>query len=319
MANPFHYPPEIIILLTDTIPLLCRSKKEVILFLQGAGVESADLAEMASLVQRNPSSVNKFEIVRDVITKLNLRGDSGLRARREIIKRVVEFENFESCWESDQYKAKGLVATIREEINKKDSFTRMKLERDAERADRVARQQAERNAVAIKRTKLEDITRRLYSLFPMNDKPQERGKLLEGVLNDLFRAYGIHVLEDFRRKDPETGIVVEQIDGVIELEGTLHLVEMKWLSSAVGIGDFSPHISRLFIRNNANGIFIAVNGYASSVISECRGVLNLKTIFLCSLHEIVLLLQRQGDLTDLLKRKQQAAIVDKNPFLEILS
>lgn len=319
MADPFQYPPEIIKLLIDVIPLLCRSKRDVILFMRGAGVEPADLAEIASIVENNPSSVNKFEIVRNVITKVNARGDSGLKPRREIIKRVVEFESFESCWESDQYKAKGMVATIREEVNKRDSFTRMKQERDAERAERVAGQKTDRTSAIVKRTKLEDINRRLSALFALNDKPQERGKLLEGVLNDLFRAYGIHVREDFRRKDPDTGIVVEQIDGVIELDGTIHLVEMKWLSSVVGVGEFSPHISRLFMRANANGIFIAVNGYASSVISECRDVLNLKTVFLCSLQEIVLLLQRQDDFAALLKRKQQAAIVDKNPFLEILS
>ncbi|MBN3208401.1 hypothetical protein H5A35_13415 [Pectobacterium brasiliense] len=72
----------------------------------------------------------------------------------------------------------------------------------------------------------------------MDNKPQERGRLLEGVLNDLFRVYGIHVCEDFRREDPDTAIVVEQIDGVIELDGSVHLVEMKWLNSAIGIGEF---------------------------------------------------------------------------------
>lgn len=319
MTDSFHYPPEILRLLIDTIPLLCRGKKDVLLFLQGAGIEAADLAEVTSTVQRNPDSINKFEIVRNVLTKVNVRGDSGLRPRREILKRVIEFESFETCWESDQYKAKGLVASIREAVDKKDSFTRMKQERDAERDERVFRQQVERAAAAEKRAKLEDINRRLSALFSMDEKPQERGKQLEGVLNDLFRAHGIHVSEDFRRKDPDTSVVVEQIDGVIELDGTIHLVEMKWLNSPIGIGEFSPHLSRLFMRANVNGIFIATNGYTSSVVSECRNALSQKTLFLCSLHEIVMIVQRQDDLVTFLKRKSQAAIVDKNPFLEILS
>ncbi|EBR3968457.1 restriction endonuclease [Salmonella enterica] len=319
MADSFHYSPEIVQLLINTIPLLCRSKKDVVLFFQGAGVEPVDLAEMTEIVRNIPDSVNKFEITRNLITKINTRGDSGLKVRREIIKRVVEVESFENCWENDQYKAKGLVASIREAVNKKDSFTRMKQERDAERSERVAKQQTERSLAVEKRKKLEAINRRLSALFMMDDKPQERGKLLEGVLNDLFRAYGILVREDFRRKDPDTAVVVEQIDGVIELDGTIHLVEMKWLNSAVGIGEFTPHLSRLFMRANASGIFIATNGYASSVLSECRTALSHKTLFLCSLHEIILLLQRQDDLIAFLKRKAQAAIVDKEPFLEILS
>ena len=153
----------------------------------------------------------------------------------------------------------------------------------------------------------------------MDDKPQERGKLLEAVLNDLFRAHGILVREYFRRKAPDTSVVVEQIDGVIELNGQIYLVEMKWLDSPVGMVEFMPHLGRLFLRANAHGIFIATNGYTESVVTECRTALSKRTMFLCSLHEFVMLLQRQDDLAEFLKRKSQAAIVEKNPFLEILS
>lgn len=319
MAEQFHYPPEVFNLLVDTIPLLCRSKQDVVLFLQGAGVPSEDLAAVSRIVRTNRDAINKFEIVRNVLTKVNARGDSGLRPRREIIKRVTEFDNFDTCWDSDRLKAKGLVAELGKTVNVKDSFTRMKQERDAEREQVLARQRAEQAAAAGKRANIEDVSKRLFALFSMDDKPQERGKLLEAVLNDLFKAYGIHVREDFRRKSPDTGTVLEQIDGVIELDGAIHLVEMKWLNIPVGMGEFSPHLSRLFLRANAHGIFIATNGYTEPVLTECKNALNLKTIFLCSLQEFVMLLQRQGDLVGLLKKKSQAAIIDKNPYLEVLS
>ncbi|UJP04748.1 MAG: restriction endonuclease [Nitrosomonas sp.] len=306
-------------LLVDTTPLLCKSKQNVVLFLHGAGVAQEDLAEVEHTVHTNHKAINKFDIVRNVLTRLNTRGDSGLRPRRELLKRVVEFESFETCWPADQYIAKGLVASIREAVNAKDSFTRMKQERDAEREQIQAQRQAERTAAAKKQAKIEDVSSRLSALFSMNDKPQERGKLLETVLNDMFRAYGIHVREDFRRKAPDTCIVAEQLDGVIELNGQIHLVEMKWLNAPVGVGEFMPHLSRLFLRANAQGIFIATNGYADSVLSECRNALSQKTMFLCSLQEFVMLLQRQGDLVALLKKKSQAAIVAKEPFIEILS
>ncbi|HEO1765141.1 Uncharacterised protein [Acinetobacter baumannii] len=318
MSEAFHYPPEITSLLIDTIPLLCRSKQDVLLFFRGAGVDSTDLIEVERLLKTDPSSINKFEIVRKVLIKVNSRGDNGLRVRREILKRVVEFENFESCWPDDQLKAKGLVVTIREAINVKDSFTRINMERKAERTERLSKIQAEHNARIEKRKKIDAITNRFFELFKMDDKPHERGKLLESVLNDLFRVYGILIREDFRRKDPDSSVVVEQIDGVIELNGQIHLVEMKWLNSPVGMSEFSPHLSRLFIRQNVNGIFIATNGYASSVITECRNALSQKTFFLCSLQEFVILLQRQDDLIELFQKKSQAAIVDKNPYLEIL-
>ena len=319
MADEFHYPPDVFELLIETIARLSRGKKGVVLFLQGAGVAQDDLEEVSRVVHTNPNSINKFEIVRNVLTKVNARGDSGLRPRREIIKRVTEFESFETCWPEDQLKAKGLVASVREAVNAKDSFTRMKQERENEREQVLSRQRAEQAAATERRAKIEDVSRRLFALFSMDDKPQERGKLLEAVLNDLFKAYGIHVREDFRRKDPDSSVVLEQIDGVIELNGSIYLVEMKWLKDPVGVAEFGPHLVRVFGRANASGIFISNSKYTEPVVKQCAEFLNHRTTFLCSLQEIVLLLQRQDDFVELLKRKSQAAIIDKKPFLEILA
>jgi hypothetical protein len=319
MAEAFHYSPELLELLIETVPRLSRAKKGVVLFLRGSGVAEEDLSEVECILARNANSINKYEIVRNVLAKVNVRGDSGLRPRREIIKRVVEFEHFETCWPEDQLKAKGLVASVREVVNAKDSFTRMKQERDAEREASAARKRAEQAASTEKRAKIEQVAFRLSALFEMADKPQERGKLLEGVLNDLFRAYGILVHEDFRRKDPDTAVVLEQIDGVIEIDGSVHLVEMKWLKTPVGTGEFFPHLSRLFLRANAHGIFISSAGFSEPVVKECATALAQKTMILCSLQEIVMLLQRQDDLLSFFKKKSRAAIVDKNPYLQILA
>jgi RNA-binding protein YhbY len=318
MADEYHYPPDLLELLVEALARLNKSKKGVVTFLRGAGVDESDLADVDEIVRKSPASINKFEIARQALVKVNARGDSGLRARREIIKRVVEFEDYSSCWPEDQLKARGLVAAVREAVNKKDAFTRMHQERDIERAELIARQRADQAAAAEKRAKIESVNSRLTSLFGMDDRPHERGKLLEAVLNDLFKAYGINVREDFRRKDPDSSVVIEQIDGVIEMDGAIHLVEMKWLNSPVGVGEFLPHLSRLFLRANAHGIFISSSGYTEPVIKECATALAQKTMILCSLQEFVMLLQRQGDLIAFLKRKSQAAIVDKNPFLQIL-
>jgi hypothetical protein len=49
----FHYPPELFNLLVDTIPVLNRSKKDVLLFFRGAGV-SGDLVDETSPNGSNP-------------------------------------------------------------------------------------------------------------------------------------------------------------------------------------------------------------------------------------------------------------------------
>ena len=61
---------------------------------------------------------------------MNEGGEAMLGARRELLKRVTEFEDFSRCYESDVMKAKGCVAEISRVINVKDSFTRMAQERD---------------------------------------------------------------------------------------------------------------------------------------------------------------------------------------------
>ena len=133
MDNTFHYTPDLFELLVETIPLLGRSKKAVLLFLQGAGVGSDLLADLWHRVEQDKSSINKYEIVRTTLTRLNQRGEATLRERREILKRVTEFEDFSVCWHDDQLKAKGLVGEVRRVVGVKDSFTRMKQERERER------------------------------------------------------------------------------------------------------------------------------------------------------------------------------------------
>jgi RNA-binding protein YhbY len=319
MADAYQYPPELFELLVEALARLNKGKKGVVGFLRGAGVDAADLAEVDRIVRTDPHSISKFEIARNVLERVNARGDSGIRPRREIIRRVEEFEDFSSCWPEDQMKARGLVAAVREARNRKDSFTRMQQERDAERAKNQERQQAERDATAHKRAELDAIAGRLSALFAMDDAPQRRGKLLEGVLNDLFRVAGIHVEEDFRRRDPDTGVVVEQIDGVIELDGHLYLVEMKWLGEPAGIGEFMPHLGRVFLRGDARGILVSSNGFTEAVVKECAAALTHKTLILCSLREIVMLLHRQDNLVALLKTKVRAAVIDKSPYHQILS
>src|SRR5258708_3697626 len=121
MDYTFHYPHELTELLIETIPLLSKGKKGVLLFFKGAGVADTMTADLLARVESTPKDINKYEIARTVLTRINERGEPTLRQRREILKRVTEFEDFSTCWAGDQLKAKGLVAEIRRVVNVKDS------------------------------------------------------------------------------------------------------------------------------------------------------------------------------------------------------
>jgi hypothetical protein len=314
MDIPHHYPPELLSLLVDTIPLLFRSKKGVLTFFHGAGVPASILADFRTRVETAKDSINKYEIVRTILVRLNDGGDATLRQRREVLKRVVEFEDFSTCWPDDQLKAKGLVAEIRRVIDVKDSFSRMRQEQEAERNKRMEAEKRKTEKLNEKRTKLNEVRRDLYSLFSETDR-QLRGKKLEGVLNRLFDLNGILVREAFQRVGDAGEGIIEQIDGVISLDGDIYLVEMKWWDKPLGTGEVSQHLVRVFNRNCARGILISYSDYTEPAVATCKESLSRMVVSLCTLQELVRLLERGEDLKDLLREKVQAAIIDKNPFL----
>src|SRR5690606_38623393 len=104
----------------------------------------------------------------------------------------------------DQLKAKSAVSEVRGIVNVQDTFTRMKQERDNEKSEAQAAAQAERAAALARKKAIGELRDQLFALFAMDDKPQVRGKQLEVVLNGLFRAYGVLVHEDFKRRDPDS-------------------------------------------------------------------------------------------------------------------
>lgn len=313
----FHYPPELFELLIQTIPLLCRSKKSVITFFQGAGVNSEILSQLYRIVENDKDSINKFEMTRQILADLNKRGEVTLRERREILKRVTEFEDYSTCWPDDQLKAKGLVSEVRRIVDVKDTFTKMKQELDKEKHKHQEEHKKRLDDIISKQKELEAIKEELFSLFTCSDA-KKRGKLLESVLNKLFTAYGISIREAFELVGENNEGIIEQIDGVIEIDGYLYLVEMKWWKEPLGKSDIAPHLVKIFNRGHAGGIYISNSGYTEPAIIDCKEALSQKIIVLCELEEIVMLLERRANLKEFIKTKINIAVMEKKPFSKIL-
>lgn len=311
-----HYPPELLKLLVDTIPLLCRSKRDVLVFFQGAGVAAELTADYQQKVAVARDTVKKHDMVRDILVRLNERGEATLRERREVLKRVVEWEDYSTCWESDQLKAKGLVSEVRRVVDVKDSFGRMRQEQEAERRKRFEGEEKKVAAQRDHQAKFEQVKKDLYALFGQTN-PHQRGKQLEAVLNRLFQSAAILVREAFERVAPTGEGVVEQIDGVIEFDGEIYLVEMKWWDKLLGPGEVAPHLVRVYSRQGARGLLISYSGYTEAAIGNCREALAQRVVVLCNLQEIVQLLEREDDLTEFLRKKVRAAVVDKNPHHKV--
>ena len=315
MDISFHFPPELLNLLNEALPKLCKKKMDLLLFFQGAGVGRDLLAPYQILLRDNKDGFNKYPVTRELLTKLNELGERSLRERREILKRVTEFHDFSVCWELDQAPARGLVAQIRDLVNVKDSFTRMSIEREQERKARITEYETKLAAEKERKATLVSVKSQLFALFAESNA-HVRGKALEGVLNSLFSAYGILVREAFTVKGRCGEGVIEQIDGLIEFDGHLYLVELKWWNTTLGTTDVSPHIVRVFGRGGqARGLFISYSEFTEPEITTCRDALaGGAVVVLSKLQEIVELLDHEADIKKWLKAKVTAAIADKNPL-----
>jgi restriction system protein len=312
----FHYPPELLNLLGDAIPKLCKSKRDLLLFFEGAGLDKHLLGPYHKLLRNEKDAFSKYNVAREILTKLNQLGEGSLRERREVLRRVTEFQDFSVCWPADQAPARGLVAQIRELVNVKDSFTRMNIEREQERKARFAEQQTRALAEKERKAKLAAVKSKLFALFAEPDA-HKRGKALETVLNELIAALGILIREAFTVRGLCGGGVIEQIDGLVEMDGQLYLVELKWWNTPLGSAEISPHIVRVYGRGGqARGLFISYSEFTESAITTSRDALaGGAVIVLAKLQEIVELLDREADIKKWLKNKITAAIVDKNPLL----
>jgi hypothetical protein len=312
--DAYHYPADLMSLLIEAIPRLCKSKQDVLTFFRGCGVPLDLLADQVEALYRDQSSVRKAHQVRTVLIRLNEGGDRLLRPRREVIKRVTETEDFSACWPEDRLEAQGLVAQVRSRVDKADAFARMNLEREAEAAKVRRGREATGAAAASRQRQLAELRDQFGALFMERD-PHRRGKSLEGVLNRYFQLEGLSVREAFVFREAGERGPLEQIDGVIELDGDLYLVEMKWWDAELAPGDVAQHMVRVGHRAGMRGLTISASGYTEAAIVMCRDELQRCVFVLAELRELVMWLERQDPVAEMLRQKVRAATIDKRPLL----
>lgn len=318
MNDIYHYPPDLFDLVVQTISLLNKSKKSVLTFFNGAGVEEALYSDVAIKVNSNPDSISKYEICRIILERINQDSDKYLRERRELLKRITEFEAFSTCWENDQLKAKGLVSEIQKVINVKDSFTRMKQEREHEQNLRRKEHQKRIEEIQKRAEQLGKIKSELFSLFTETNA-QKRGKKLETVLNGYFKVFEILIKEDFKRLGEAGDGIIEQLDGIIELDNQIFLVEMKWKKDSIGSDDVFSHLGRIYHRANANGIFISASGYSASGVTSAKEALVKNALMVMfDLEEFVKVIEGEIDFKNYLREKIKAAIIEKEPYKKMV-
>ena len=164
-------------------------------------------------------------------------------------------------------------------MNQKDAFTRMNQAREQERQIRLVQAEEAKLVWQQRTAHIEAAKKELYGLFSASLTPHVRGKKLEAALNSpsCIRDIGSGSVSPCG----ETGEgIVEQIDGVVHLKGTLYFVEMKWYKESVGKAEIAEHLVRLISRAESRGLFISASDYTQSAIHTSKEFLQHKIIAL---------------------------------------
>ena len=305
----FQYPADLFLLLRDAIPRLCPRKRDLLTFFEGCGVGNGILNDLERRVR--VENISKYEIAGTVLEQINKSGDSMVGVRREVLKQVTEFENFSSCWPDDQDRARSFVAQIKKLVGEKDAVTKIAQEREREAEERRRLQREFHSAKNQMKEKLDEYLARLKKLFSEKD-PHRRGRELEAVMNDLFATVNLSIRESFALTGLRGGIV-DQIDGAIEMDGHVYLVETKWWHQKVGPKEVNDLFSSLHERADVRGIFISASGYTAAAEESARKVLRDKVVTLCTIEEIILVLEAEQDFAEFLRKKVRIALLEENP------
>lgn len=299
LDRSYHYPPEVLELLVDTIPRLIKSKAGLLDFFEQAGTPEELIAEWRTKLRKDRMSVSKYHLARGVLRGLNALGDEARPVRHQVLSRLARHADFSAGWEDDRGRAEELVSRIRELAGETDAGTwQTSCQEALTRQATIETYHARLKDTEERRLALEAVKRDLYQAFRVSD-PSERSAILGSVLPRLFTCHDVTT-----RQAP----VAPQGDAavLIEFDGALFLVELRWSDRPLDFRQLAPHLVTLYGWPDLRGLLISSSGFTDQAIRDLGSILPPRLV-LCRLQEIVLLLEEDRDLKGLLRAKVRAA------------
>lgn len=153
--------------------------------------------------------------------------------------------------------------------------------------------------------------KRLIDLSSSETSKQNKGYEFEKYLRDLFDAAGLKPRESYRVKG-------EQIDGSIEFNGNVYLVEAKWTGGPVNRSDlvvFADKVSRK--SKFTRGIFVSHSGYVENAV-ETYAIGKTPEIILIDMKEMTWALENGIDIGDVLSKKVRKLIEEGKIYYNII-
>lgn len=165
-----------------------------------------------------------------------------------------------------------------------------------------------------KSIKLEELKGEFLALHESPDR-QQAGLQLEKVLNRLFALHDLAPREPFR-------VVGEQIDGSVELDYEVYLLEAKWQQDPSPAADLYVFREKVEGKSKfTRGVFLSINGVSREAQDAItRG--KQPNFFVIDGYDIMMLLENNMDLQAFLRRRQRLLAEEGRlcvPFGELLA
>ncbi|MEP6670275.1 MAG: restriction endonuclease [Chthoniobacter sp.] len=160
-----------------------------------------------------------------------------------------------------------------------------------------AEEKRRRNQESARQRELDQLRAEFYALATAKDR-QKAGFAFEGVLTRLFALFGLKPRLSYR-------VQGEQIDGSIELDSEIYLVEAKWEAAPMSEGPMLIFRGKVEGKSSfTRGIFIAANGFSPDALAAItRG--KQPNFFLIDGYDLSLVIEGRVELDVILRHKHR--------------
>jgi len=296
------YPPDLIEALKDALRSIYWYKRQLRSFLENSRVPP----EITAQQQWSDPQEYKAIIVDKIVNALVAKGDGSIGSIRELIRRVIEMNDFSHLLKEEEGRRLKKEAEVNVErlrqlvIQHNAKIRRQKEERDSR--VKAAEQQSQSTNRFLLLTQLKD---RFNEVVAITD-PRERGRKFEPFLFDLFNAFDLQPRGAF-------SLIGEQIDGAFEMDGSRFLMEAKWEKSPIGareIRNFKEQVESKL--DNTLGLFISINGFTKEGVQAVQR--SRPNLILLDGEDLSAALEGLIDLRELLNRKLRHAAQTGNIY-----
>jgi hypothetical protein len=243
--------------------------------------------------QREP----KVTMMRSILQELDRYGSEGIATQQRVLQELLFLQ---APHPSVENPVRGLQAIhdLRAAATAWDSHRRQADESHrqtrAVAAGRVQQAQTQHDA-------LQALRGEFSAMVVGRSSPQQRGRDLQVVLQDLFQIHGI----PYR---PPTRTTTDEVDGSFIYKEMPYLVEARWRSQLPGQTDLAGFHAKVEQRlRGTRGLFVSIPGFHADVVSvfDRRGY----PLLLMDGADLSLILEEQIGLAEALDLKLERAAV----------